>query len=350
MTEQEIPTIETSLLRGFRFACRPDCGLCCYAEPRVETTERAALVQILPETAFRTAGPNAFLAARPNGGACQFLDGQRCRAHALRPHPCREYPLTVHVGRRLQAAVVLSCPGLDLAPLLHDERTGDLAPPEGLSDELEALLARRGPTTARRLADAARRGRRVERILTEERRWQPDEVVRRDLVDHLPLPGREDFPVEEPPAKDQGLSSLPLFFDGRPGPVAIASGLGGWEMVELAPAGGGRTLDLVVPPAQPPLLTSDAERLLEGYLQHWLRRDAFLAAVQLEMLEGAEGSVTEWARASLRALGALTVARGSSRAKLTGRDGARLSDVDVAAGIRAVDQDGLDRPTWGDRF
>jgi hypothetical protein len=146
------------------------------------------------------------------------------------------------------------------------------------------------------------------------------------------------------------MSNLPLFFDGRPGPVAIASGLGGWEMIELAPDGTALTRDVVVPPGQPPLLTSEGERLLEGYLRYWLMRDAFLAAVHVEMLRGAEGSVTDWASESLRALGALTLARGSARAKLAGRDGGRLTEADVAAGIRAVDQDGLDRPTWGDRF
>ena len=350
MAEGAPVAIDTELLRGFRFACRPDCGLCCYAEPRVEAAERDALIQLLPETEFRTSGKDAFLAARPDGGACQFLDGQRCRAHAVRPHPCREYPLTVHVGRRLQATVVLSCPGVDLELLLRPEPPGGWPPPVGLSEEFEAVRSRLGAGTARRLADAARRGRRVERALSEQGRWQTDDEVRRALAHDLPVPGRAEFPVEDPPAKDDGLAQLPLFFDERAGPVAIASGLGGWELVELAPVGGSHPIDLVVPPEQPPSVTPEAERMLEGYLRYWLRRDAFLASVQFEMLDATDGRVSEWAAARLRELGALTLSRAVVRAKLSGRDGTRLTSPEVAAGIRAVDQDALDRPTWGDRF
>jgi Fe-S-cluster containining protein len=349
VTDPEAPEIDTELLRGFRFDCRPDCGLCCYAEPRVEAAERTAIVRILPEAEFKTAGRDVFLASRPGGGACQFLEGHRCRAHAVRPRPCREYPLSVHVGRRLQATVVLSCPGVELGALTRRDPTR-LLPPEGLASELASLDARRDGRTARRLAETARRGRRVERALSEEGRWEPDETVRRNLDHPLPLPGPADFPVEEPPDRGEGMSNLPLFFDGRPGPVAIASGLGGWELLQLAPSGAVRTEELVVPPDRPPGLTEDARSLLEAYLRYWLRRDAFLASVQLEMLDGTEGAVTAWAERDLRALGATTLARASVRAKRAGRDGDHLTEADVTAGIRATDQDALDRPTWGDRF
>ena len=342
--------IDFELLRGFRFVCRPDCGLCCYAEPRVELSERTALLQLRPDVEFGHRGRDSFLVARPNGGACRFLEDCRCAVHPARPHPCREYPLTVHVGRRLQATIVLSCPGVGLEPLLARDRPERSPEPEGLTAEIGALSSRVGPGTARRVRDATRRGRRIERLLADQGRWEPEEVVRSRLERQIPRPTTADFPVEDPPPRAEGMDRLPLFFDGRPGPVGIAFDRGGWEMLELASEGGARTLDVMVPPDRPPLLEPDAGRLLDGYLGHWLRRDAFFAAVELEMVEGTEGSVTEWARDGLRALGALTLARASVRAQLKGGDGHRLTMREVEAGIRAVDQDELDRPTWGDRF
>jgi hypothetical protein len=52
----------------------------------------------------------------------------------------------------------------------------------------------------------------------------------------------------------------------------------------------------------------------------------------------------------LLAIGALVVSRASVRAKLAGRPGAPLSEGDIAAGVRATDQDRLDVATWGDRL
>ncbi len=350
MIGRPLPEIDTELLRGFRFTCRPDCGLCCYAEPRVEAGEQSALLQLFPGTEFRTRDRDSFLASRPDGGACQFLQERRCRAHELRPHPCREYPLTAHVGRRLQATIVLTCPGVGLEPLIRNGSGSTESPAEGLENEIEALRSRRDSGTLRRLTETARRGRRVERLLRETGRWEDDDSVRGRLGRQLPTPGEADFPVDDPPSRDLGTARLPLFFDGRAGPVALAAALGGWELFELRAEGGATPLGIVPPPSRRPSLAAGAERLLEGYLRYWLRRDAFLASVQLAMLEETEGSVSEWAAESLREIGAVALARGSVRAKLEGRDGDRLTEVDVAAGIRATDQDALDLPTWGDRF
>jgi len=344
------PEVDLELLRGFRFRCRPDCGLCCYAAPRVEPSEQARLLQIAPETVLVGSGTDRYLGARPRGGACQFLDAHRCRVHAARPHPCREFPLTVHLGRRLQASIVLSCPGIDLAGLLAPASALDPEPPSGLDEELSAVRERLGLETARRLSTTARRGRKVEKSLSAEGRWQDDVSVRRVLRDRVPLPTAGEFPVHDPPEASDGLDRLPLFFDRRSGPLGFARGLGGWEVVEIAATGGAEPRGVFVPPERLPRLEAGAAGLLEGYLRYSLDRDAFLAAVHIDMLDGDEGSVTEWVADELRELGAMVLARAVVRSKLHGVDRTALSAADVEDGIRATDQDWLDRPTWGDRL
>lgn len=344
------PGLDFQLVRGFRFACRPDCGLCCYATPRVEPEERARLVRIVPEADFLERGSDQFIAARPDGGACQFLRENRCRIHEARPHPCREFPLTVHVGRRLQASLVLSCPGIDLAGLLGTSPSVDRSETSGLEPEWDALRERLGPATARRLSTVARRGRKVEKALAAEGRWQEDHEVRRVLGTRLPLPRSSDFPVEDPPSASDGLDRLPLFFDRRPGPLGIARGLGGWEVLEFSAAGGAEPRGVLVPPERPPALDEGARRLLEAYIRYSLARDAFLASVHVDMLEGDGGTVAEWGAEALRTLGATVLARAVVRSKLRGVAPVALSANDLENGIRATDQDWLDRPTWGERL
>lgn len=132
--------------------------------------------------------------------------------------------------------------------------------------------------------------------------------------------------------------------------MAIARGLGGWELHELRPTGGADLRGLVVAPERPPRLDEQAQRLLQNYLRYALARDAFLASVHLEMLEGDEGTVAEWTLAALRSLGATVAARAAIRTKLEGEEGVVLTVDDIERGIRATDQDWLDRPTWGERF
>ena len=342
--------LDTELLRGFRFQCRADCGLCCYATPRVEPDERERIARRFPKARFLPEGRGQLLAARPNGGACQFLERHRCRAHDVRPHPCREFPITVHIGHRLQASMVLSCPGLGLNALEAPDGRNNLAAPEGLGTELAAIARRLGPSAVRRLEATSRRGRRVERRLRQEGRWDESEEVRARLSHDVPRPGERDFPVEDPPSVDEGVERLPLFFDGRDGPVVLSAGLGGWKAIELDPSGVHRVLTTLVPPDRPPELEGAAERLLVGYLRYWLDRDAFLAAVQLEMLGGSEGSVRDWAKIALREIGAQALARASVRRKIRGREADRLTRDDILQGIAATDQDWLDRPTWGERL
>ncbi len=344
--------IDTGLLRAFRYACRPDCGLCCFASPRTTPEEIVTLRRLDPSLRWVERGRDRFLSSRPDGGACQALAAHRCRVHAARPHPCREFPVTVHVGHRLQASLVLSCPGIELSALRAvPARSRDSLPePLGLDAELRALRERLDSSVARRMREASRRGRAIERRLRREGRWRDDAEVRAELGHAVPLPVDEDFPVEPPPRRADGLEHLPLFFDGREGPVGLADSIGGWEALELSERGGGETRGLFVPPDRVPPLEREAEALLRGYLAYWLERDSFLASVHLEMLEADAGDVVAWAADALREVGAQTLARASVRRKLDRGEEGRLAVSDVERGITATDQDWLDRPTWGDRY
>ena len=177
-----------------------------------------------------------------------------------------------------------------------------------------------------------------------------EEEVRRQLGNRRLVPVATEYFPEEPPAVEDGLERLPMYFDGRPGPVVLAQGLGGWEAHELAPGGGSRPIGIAVPPDQPPTLDPDADTLLSGYLRYWLDRDGFLAAVHLGMLSTPNGTVVDATLDDLHAIGSDVMARGAVRAKLKGNLGTRLTRADIEAGIRGTDQDWLDRPTWGSRL
>jgi len=343
--------LDLTLLEGFSFQCRPDCGLCCYASPRVTLDERRRLIAIAPTVEVVAHGDYRFLASHPDGGSCQFLRNHRCSVHDARPSPCRTFPIDVHVGERLQATLVLSCPGLDLSVLRSAPNGRPGLPVRGLEPEIAAVRERIPADLAARLERSSKRRRRLARSLEHEGRWTPEAEVRSRLRSHLPLPGASDFDLEEPPSVSDGLEHLPLFFDARPGPVAIARALGGWELLELRAGGGvARTLGVYPPPGRPPRLTSGAEKLLEGYLRYWLERDLLFGSVLLEMVESDEGDVGSWIETELRSIGAMTLARASTRARLLGGDDRELGPDDVERGIRATDQDLLDRPTWGERL
>jgi Fe-S-cluster containining protein len=349
-TASSAPDLDVSLLSGFAFSCLPGCGLCCFTSPRLDSEDEIRLRARAPRALIVIEEGERRIAARPDGGACQFLTDLRCGAHDARPAPCREFPISVHIGARLQATVVLSCPGLRLDPLDHREVVATAPTRSGLEEELSSVRRRLTPVVERRRREAERRRRKIARDLEGEGRWVDEEEVRKRLTGRSLLPKANHFSVLDPPSAEEGLEWLPFYYDRRPGPVALAEGLGGWEALELAPTGGSRPIGLAVPPDRYPALDPDAEALLSGYLRYWVTRDSFLAAVHFEMLSTTGGNVLDQALEDLWAIGSSVIARGAVRAKLAGADGVRLTRSDIELGIRATDQDWLDRPTWGSRL
>jgi len=345
------PDLDVALLDGFRYACRPGCGLCCFATPRATEPEILRLRRIEPALRTLVDGRDRVLAARDLGGACQFLSGLRCRVHEARPHPCREFPLTVHVGERLQATVVLSCPGVEMDRFASDVAAGGHgAGASGFETELSSLRSRVTASTGRRIDEAVRRRRRVARQLQAEGRWMEEDEIRDELRKEIPFPADADFPVDDPPNAEGPLEELPLYFDHRKGPVVVGSRMGAWEAAELAETGGARPIGFAIPASRRPRLTENARELLRRYLEYCLQRDSFLAGWMLDTLSADEGDLLDWTGRGLRELGATVLARADFRARLARGPVESLSVTDVALGVRATDQEWLDRPTWGDRL
>ena len=342
--------LDLTLLGGFRFGCRPDCGLCCFASPRLEGDDEARLRRAVPALRAVERQGARCIPARPEGGACELLEGLRCSAHAARPAPCREFPVFVHVGTRWQAGLVLSCPGLSLDTL----RGFGSVPREpafyGLDPEVAAVRERLTPKGSRLLEEAGRRRRRVVRELSAQGRWMEEDEVRERLFREPLVPSPDEYAPTELPDIGAGLEQLPMYFDGRPGPMALAQAGEAWECVELSPGGGSTSEGLTVPPEEPPLLDASARELLAGYLRYFLARDIFLAAVHWEMVRGEPGTVDDVTLTQLHAIGSDVLARAAVRSQRRGKSGARLTALDIELGIRATDQDWLDRPSWGGRL
>lgn len=342
--------MDTALLGGVEFACLPGCGLCCYATPIVDRAERVALLQIAPESTFLPGeAGGAYIAARPGGGACQFLSQNRCTVHTARPFPCAVFPVIVHAGTRFQASAVLSCPGVSLAGRGGGVEAAAIGKPRGLDAEIARAEQRcRSGEGVRALSAARREGNRVERFLEREGLWVPVQEVRDALRGRMPLPDPSDFPVEDPPELEEGEELLPIFFDDRAAPVAIAGHVGGWQLAELQEGGGvAAWLGVWPPPTRLPRLEPGAERALLRYLDYWLERDALFGFVHRAMLEEPSSeNVRGRVLRELRWIGAMVLARARVRASARGSTTASLSEIDIDRGIRASDADLLDRVGW----
>ena len=344
--------LDLSLLDGFAFECRPNCGLCCFATPKVDAAERTRLVQLDPNVVFDSDGSWSGIALHGEGGACGLLTERRCRLHEARPAPCRLFPLHVHLGASAQATLVLSCPGLrwpGVGPAGSTARPR-LPPPVGLDPELGYLAERiRSPEAVQRFektrAEAARRRQRASGFEDPG----SEEEGRRGLQADPPLPGAEDFPAPDGPAESDRLESLPLFQDPVHGTVAMAWDEGSIELLQLDPLGGiSERLGRYLRPERPPRLDEAASARLSWYLALLVRREAYVDSVRMERgrTVGAEG-LEEALVDGLRWDGASVLERAGIRAMLQGRTGTELGEPDVCAGIRAIDAELLDRPALG---
>lgn len=112
--------IDMSELDGKSFACIEGCGMCCLCQPELsddelkvfETDEylRSGLTREHID-GRRSARPNA-IKLQGNRGACYFLKNRRCTINEIKPKFCRQFPVHVHVLRRIQLNVNLSCRGV----------------------------------------------------------------------------------------------------------------------------------------------------------------------------------------------------------------------------------------------
>lgn len=332
--------LDTALLLGASFTCRPGCALCCYTTPRVTDKERAQLIAIRPGPIASADG--SWIPSWPAGGACQMLHLQRCTVHAQRPSPCRQFPISVHLGARAQATLVVSCPGLTQSPF-------QLAPggqaPVGLEGELaaahrsvETLSPAEADRIERRWNAAVRRAGLTESTLLElrerlrsgETRWENDEWSDPGL-----------------PSEEAGLEHLPLFHDEQLGRVALAASGERVAMLVLREQGGvDRRFELELPD-QPPQLNEEAVALEAEYRRLWLERDGFAGAALLRANDEGRRPLEEVLLEDLFEVLGAARARAFWRERLAGRSGVTLSRDALAAGIAATDADYLDRPTVG---
>lgn len=341
-------TLDETLLSGFRFSCRPDCGLCCFTSPSVSAAERHELLHIAPDLSFfepPEGGPSEFwhLKARPEGGACQALTSLRCRVHEARPFPCRSFPVVVHEGLTWQATLVLSCPGLDVSNLpAWADPTPPSTAPVGLEREIRCV---------REEWERNRRegmGERVHPRSAHQRRQAEAQELRSQalpqLLRRLPWPQDEDFPAEAPPGADSDLEELPLSFDETHGRLALREEEGGWTALTLREQGGvSEVLGTYPDPSEAPQVDEEAKNCVRGYLAYVARREHFWGLVDGTRARSSVDELVDEASSDLRTVGAMLLARSSVLAQLHGRGGARLSRHDVELGVRAVDADLLDR-------
>lgn len=339
--------LDIELLRGFRFACRPGCGLCCFANPAVTAQERPRLLQLAPAPELLSGDEGYwFLANRPDGGACELLDGTRCRGHAARPFPCRSFPISVHLGLRAQASVVLSCPGLDLRVLDGYPDTVARPDPIGLDDELGSVreeLAR--PELAASAVDA--RDAFLDAVDRQRSRsdWVDPLEFRRNLRRQRDWEGLDGYP-EPAPRDDEGLDAIPLTFDPDLGVVGVSGEEERWTVRRMREAGGAVELGTYDLPAEPPRLDGAARRLLRGFLCYQLDRDATLG----QLLSRRRGTKIDWEEelwAAVDEAAAMVVTRAAVLALARGESPETLGADGLLRGIRAADADLLDRPTVG---
>jgi hypothetical protein len=292
--------------------------------------------------------------SRPRGGACFFLTSASCRCHSNRPFPCAEFPLTVHVGARVQTSVVLSCPGIALDRLDDwSDGSGVSEPPIGLDAELVRVRDElRSAADRGFLSKASARRQALERRLTRSGLWHAEDDVRRSLRGHLPLPSSDDFPPKDLLPASARLEELPLFHDERHGIVALRRHGGGIELLSLRESGGiDQRLGIYGIPSEPPPMSDDGRRLLRGYLSYCLERDETFGVAYARLLAGLREPLVSLVADDLREIGTQVLTRALWRRELDGTpSGSALARSDVEKGIRATDMDFLDRPTAGLRL
>jgi Fe-S-cluster containining protein len=112
--------IDLSELGGRSYSCLDGCALCCLCQPEVSPDELRPFAmdpRLAPGLTcehfdgHRTERPSTFK-LQGGHGACHFLRARRCQVYAIRPRLCRQFPVHVHLLRRVQLNANLSCRGI----------------------------------------------------------------------------------------------------------------------------------------------------------------------------------------------------------------------------------------------
>jgi len=112
--------IDMTELEGKSFNCLDGCAMCCLCQPELSSDELKLFEGDLYLSngltrehidGHKSAKPNA-IKLQGGCGACYYLKNRLCTIHELKPHFCRQFPVHVHLLRRAQLSVNLSCRGV----------------------------------------------------------------------------------------------------------------------------------------------------------------------------------------------------------------------------------------------
>jgi Fe-S-cluster containining protein len=170
--------IDTTELEGLHFSCLDGCGLCCLCQPelignegRVFLNDPDLKVGITGRTPFGSQTKNLSIKMKEGAGSCYFLRNRKCLIHDKRPYYCRIFPLSIHVGDRVQAVANRTCRGI------NKEATG-----AGCKEFLQMVLSeKRGPDLAQELG----RTRAAFKAFYEA--YLNDEQLKRDSIQNFSL-------------------------------------------------------------------------------------------------------------------------------------------------------------------
>ncbi len=135
--------LDLSQVEGRSYRCLEGCELCCLCQPEVMPDEAKVFREHYPDKLVSVDDDHQHLALamREGGGPCSFLKEGRCEIYDHRPRFCRQFPLHLYLGERVQAEIDLSCRGVWLGGETGLERRACEVVQENLG-ELEDLLGK----------------------------------------------------------------------------------------------------------------------------------------------------------------------------------------------------------------
>ena len=109
---------DVSLLNGLSLKCLDGCAYCCLCMPEVMANEEEFFRRNHPKALSGEYVPHAGrrsqnIILQGDAGACHFLKNRKCTIYEYRPQMCRQYPISIYLGRKIQPTPILSCRGLN---------------------------------------------------------------------------------------------------------------------------------------------------------------------------------------------------------------------------------------------